>query len=95
MNEMAYVVQVWLPLLVWEQVEAPNYRKGFITIAVLAFAMMVTALVIKWFVARDARKNVGDDITEEVPEIVESQSDLGDKSEGSERAVVERVLNEK
>ncbi|KAH9909642.1 MFS general substrate transporter [Xylariomycetidae sp. FL2044] len=31
MNEMAYVFQAWLPLLVWQQVEAPQYRKGFIT----------------------------------------------------------------
>ncbi|KAK3937976.1 major facilitator superfamily domain-containing protein [Diplogelasinospora grovesii] len=30
MNEMAYVVQAWLPLLIWQQVEAPQYRKAVI-----------------------------------------------------------------
>lgn len=28
MNEMAYVLQAWLPLIVWQQVDAPEYRKG-------------------------------------------------------------------
>lgn len=31
MNEMAYDIQTWLPLLVWQQVDAPQYRKGYIT----------------------------------------------------------------
>jgi hypothetical protein len=30
MNEMAYVFQAWLPQVVWRQVEAPGYRKGFV-----------------------------------------------------------------
>ncbi|KAJ6280460.1 major facilitator superfamily domain-containing protein [Bipolaris maydis] len=44
MNEMAYVVQAWLPLVVWKQVEQPRYHKGFITATCLSFMMIVTAL---------------------------------------------------
>ncbi|CAG8971386.1 hypothetical protein HYALB_00006936 [Hymenoscyphus albidus] len=90
MNEMAYVVQLWLPLLVWEQVAAPNYRKGFITIAVLSFAMMVTALVIK-----DARMNTGHAVTEPVLEIEEMTLILVDESSGVKKVVVEEALVEK
>ena len=25
MNQMAYVVQIWLPLLIWQQIDAPMY----------------------------------------------------------------------
>ncbi|RMZ68350.1 MFS transporter Liz1 Seo1 [Pyrenophora seminiperda CCB06] len=47
MNEMAYVVQAWLPLLVWRQVEAPRYRKGFVTVTGLSAGLIGTALVIR------------------------------------------------
>ena len=47
MNEMAYVLQAWLPLLVWQQVDAPQYRKGFITITVLSAALIGTGFITK------------------------------------------------
>jgi ACS family pantothenate transporter-like MFS transporter len=47
MNEMAYVLQAWLPLIVWQQVDAPQYRKGFITVTFLSAALIVTAIVIR------------------------------------------------
>ena len=47
MNEMAYVVQAWLPLIVWQQIDAPRYRKGFITVACLSLAMVINAFVIR------------------------------------------------
>ena len=47
MNEMAYVFQAWLPLVVWQQVDAPEYRKGYITVSCLSAAMIVTAVVIR------------------------------------------------
>lgn len=53
MNEMAYVVQAWLPLLVWKQTDAPKYRKGFITVMVLAVCMMATAMVTRWLHLRE------------------------------------------
>lgn len=53
MNEMAYVLQAWLPLIVWQQVEAPEYRKGYITVSCLSFMLIVTALIIRVLHARE------------------------------------------
>jgi len=53
MNEMAYVLQAWLPLLVWKQVEAPQYRKGFITASFLSAALIATALTIRLLHTRE------------------------------------------
>jgi ACS family pantothenate transporter-like MFS transporter len=47
MNEIAYILQAWLPLIVWQQVDAPEYRKGFITVSCLSFMLIVTALIIR------------------------------------------------
>lgn len=57
MNEMAYVFQAWLPLLIWRQVEAPVYHKGYTTSIFIAVAMIVTALLIRLLDHRErARK---------------------------------------
>lgn len=45
MNEMAYVFQAWLPLLIWQQVDAPMYRKGNVSVSFFAAAMIGTALL--------------------------------------------------
>ncbi|PKY01125.1 putative MFS transporter Liz1/Seo1 [Aspergillus campestris IBT 28561] len=42
MNEMAYVFQAWLPQVVWQQVDAPQYQKGFITVAILSVILIAT-----------------------------------------------------
>lgn len=55
MNEMAYVLQAWLPLIVWQQIESPKYRKGFITGSCIAATMMVTSLVIKLLWEREQK----------------------------------------
>ncbi|KAI2641525.1 MFS general substrate transporter [Hypomontagnella submonticulosa] len=47
MNEMAYVVQAWLPLIIWQQVDGPRYQKGFITMVFIAAGLIVTSLVIR------------------------------------------------
>ncbi|OTA67289.1 MFS general substrate transporter [Hypoxylon sp. EC38] len=47
MNEMAYVVQAWLPLIIWQQVEAPQYHKGFVTMVFLGAGLIVTSLTIR------------------------------------------------
>lgn len=44
---MAYVIQAWLPLLVWQQVDAPEYRKGFITVSCLSVLLIITSLIIR------------------------------------------------
>lgn len=47
MNELAYVFQAWLPLLVWQQVDAPEYQKGFITVSCLSVALIISTLVVR------------------------------------------------
>ncbi|CAM1510673.1 Fc.00g010080.m01.CDS01 [Cosmosporella sp. VM-42] len=47
MNEMAYVMQAWLPLLIWKTVEAPRYPKGYITMVFLAVGLLSTTFVIR------------------------------------------------
>ncbi|MCJ1458162.1 hypothetical protein MMC28_008533 [Mycoblastus sanguinarius] len=47
MNQTAYVLQAWLPLLVWQQIDAPQYRKGFITVTFLSAALIVTGYITK------------------------------------------------
>jgi ACS family pantothenate transporter-like MFS transporter len=56
MNEMAYVLQAWLPLIVWQQVDAPEYRKGFITVTCLSAALIFTAFSIRILHAREVAK---------------------------------------
>ncbi|KAL7940775.1 major facilitator superfamily domain-containing protein [Trichoderma barbatum] len=55
MNEMAYVVQAWLPLLVWQQVEAPEYPKGYPTSIGIAVGMIIMAFCIKYAHGREKR----------------------------------------
>jgi ACS family pantothenate transporter-like MFS transporter len=50
---MAYVVQAWLPLIIWQTVDAPNYQKGFITMVFLAVLMIVTAFTIRYLHHRE------------------------------------------
>ncbi|KAM3075374.1 hypothetical protein ACMFMF_006049 [Clarireedia jacksonii] len=59
MNEMAYVLQAWLPLIVWRQTDAPRYQKGFITISVLSFVLILTAFTIRILWAREKRQKAG------------------------------------
>ena len=58
MNEMAYVLQAWLPLLVWQQVDAPQYRKGFITITFLSAALIGTGFITKALHKNQSRRLV-------------------------------------
>jgi ACS family pantothenate transporter-like MFS transporter len=53
MNDMAYVLQAWLPLIVWQQVDAPQYHKGFITVSVLSFLLIVTAFVVNFLFKKE------------------------------------------
>jgi ACS family pantothenate transporter-like MFS transporter len=55
MNEMAYVVQAWLPLIVWQQVEAPQYQKGFITVSCISVLLIITAFVVRALHQRQKR----------------------------------------
>lgn len=56
MNEMAYVFQAWLPLLIWQQVDAPMYRKGNITVACFAVMIIATALATRTLHQREIKQ---------------------------------------
>ena len=47
MNEMAYVFQAWLPLIVWQQIDAPRYHKGYIAVSILSGVLIITAFVVR------------------------------------------------
>ena len=47
MNTAALVFQAWLPLLVWQQVDEPQYRKGFITAACLSALFSIQVLIVR------------------------------------------------
>ncbi|KAK9413336.1 putative Major facilitator superfamily domain-containing protein [Seiridium unicorne] len=58
MNEMAYVVQAWLPLLIWQQVEAPQYRKGFTTMVFIAAGLIAISLIIRFLQGKENAKKL-------------------------------------
>ncbi|KAJ6164677.1 hypothetical protein N7470_003349 [Penicillium chermesinum] len=53
MNEMAYVLQAWLPLIVWQQVDAPEYQKGYITVSCLSVLLIFTTFAVRSYDHRD------------------------------------------
>ncbi|KAJ5195711.1 hypothetical protein N7449_006190 [Penicillium cf. viridicatum] len=53
MNEMAYVFQAWLPLVVWQQVDGPEYQKGFITVTVLSVILIISTFVVRFLHKRE------------------------------------------
>jgi ACS family pantothenate transporter-like MFS transporter len=58
MNEMAYVFQAWLPLLVWQQVDAPQYKKGFSSMIGISIVLMGTAMVTRTLHKRELKRYV-------------------------------------
>jgi len=55
-NTFAYVVQTWLPIVIFPQEEQPRVFKGNVATAGINFAMMCTALLILYLSRRDARR---------------------------------------
>lgn len=56
MNEMAYVVQAWLPLLVWQTLDAPEYHKGMVTMIAFAICLILNAFAVRWLHKRQIKK---------------------------------------
>jgi MFS transporter, ACS family, pantothenate transporter len=56
LNEMAYVFQAWIPLVVWQQVDAPEYRKGYIFVTSLSARMIAMAFIIRNIWRRDIKQ---------------------------------------
>ena len=55
-NELAYVCQAWLPLIIWQQVDAPRYHKGFIGGATISAILIPTAFLIRFLHKREVRQ---------------------------------------
>lgn len=56
MNEMAYVFQAWLPLVIWKITEAPRYPKGNRTLVGIAVCLIATAFAIRFLHAKELRQ---------------------------------------
>ncbi|KAM5539259.1 hypothetical protein V8D89_007132 [Ganoderma adspersum] len=55
-NMFAYVVQAWLPILIFPQVEQPRVFKGNVTTAGINFGMMCFAMLTLYLSKRDQRR---------------------------------------
>jgi ACS family pantothenate transporter-like MFS transporter len=49
MNEMAHLLLAWLPLVMWQQVEVPQYHR----VSFLSGPVIVTALVVRFLQNRE------------------------------------------
>ncbi|CAI0654678.1 unnamed protein product [Colletotrichum noveboracense] len=58
MNQMAYVFQAWLPLLIWQQVQAPQYPRGYPTMVALSVGLIGTSFLIRYLHRRELGKKV-------------------------------------
>jgi MFS transporter, ACS family, pantothenate transporter len=56
MNGMAYVFQAWVPLVIWQQVEAPSYPKGYPTMVAMSLALILNAFTLRWLHKRQDKK---------------------------------------
>ncbi|KAK8238822.1 MFS general substrate transporter [Phyllosticta capitalensis] len=68
MNQMAYVVQAWLPLIVWKQTDAPMYRKGNITVAIIGGPLLIGSALLTLYLRRRELKRKIDDVDDESEE---------------------------
>lgn len=78
MHEVAYIVQIWLPLIVWQQVDAPQYHKGYITATVMSSVMIVVCLVVRALNKREVKMKRMEDPQAEA----EAKDGQGSESEG-------------
>lgn len=62
MNYIACVVQAWLPLLMWQQVNASRYQKGFIIVTYLAVCIIITASGTRFLHKREIENNHAEEI---------------------------------
>jgi ACS family pantothenate transporter-like MFS transporter len=56
MNTMVGVMAAWLPLIVWQQIDAPQYHKGFITATSMGGVSLILIVVIKLLQDRETIK---------------------------------------
>lgn len=56
MNEIAYIFQIWLPLIVWRQTDAPRYYIGYVTSAVISVFLIIAAFVVRMLHKRELKR---------------------------------------
>ncbi len=52
-NDFAYVMGAWLPLLIWQQVDAPQYHKGFVSASCASGVGIALAVLVRILWHRD------------------------------------------
>jgi ACS family pantothenate transporter-like MFS transporter len=58
MSQMGNVVTAWLPLIVFQQVDAPRYYKGWITVCAINASLIISTLVTWQLQKRELAKQV-------------------------------------
>jgi ACS family pantothenate transporter-like MFS transporter len=63
MNTMGQIVQVWLPLIVFQQIHAPRYYTGWVTVSVLNVCVVLATLGLWWLHKNeDASRHATDEV---------------------------------
>lgn len=58
MNAMVNVIGTWLPLIVWQQIDAPEYHKGFVTASCLGGVAVIIVPIMKILQDRETARYV-------------------------------------
>jgi hypothetical protein len=56
MNEFAYIFQIWLPLVVWRQTDAPRYHIGYVTSTVISIFLIMTTFIVRMLHKREVKR---------------------------------------
>ncbi|CAI4215823.1 unnamed protein product [Parascedosporium putredinis] len=84
MNGMTYAVVAWLPILIFPQTMAPDFRYGFPTSFALVIASIIAAVGVQYLVVREKKKKRG-----EVSEGNASQGDEESSEKGAKSPVAD------
>lgn len=60
MNAVGSAIQAWLPLLIWKQVDAPRYHKGFMSMVFIAVALMASTMLTRFLQKKEDSKKRDD-----------------------------------
>ncbi|RPD59697.1 MFS general substrate transporter [Lentinus tigrinus ALCF2SS1-6] len=96
-NMWAYVMQAWLPIVIFPQVEQPRVLKGNITTACINFGMMSFAMLTLYLSRRDQRlaaKRRASTAPSEVSEDIALEDESDADSKKSKAAEVTEVTND-
>jgi ACS family pantothenate transporter-like MFS transporter len=63
MNTIGQVVQAWLPLIVFQQIHAPRYFRGWVTVTVLNFCVICATGAVWWLYRNEnASEHAADEV---------------------------------